>query len=140
MGILNRLFGSKEPAPAYEVHPDDQELITLEDAKWWETVTIAKLKSFEEEDNGARIALFTHLTKNQGMSTEKALDDVKRSFPMYYLTIKQREDKPFLEGDKAKLPYILKQRINNTVIPRMTKKDIDNGYIHSFIRRCLKGQ
>ena len=139
MSIFGKLFGSKKPAPSYEIHPDDEKLIKSEDVGWWETMTTDSLKAIEQQDNVARMTAYTHFMESEGMSKEDALNEVKTSFPIYYLTLTQRLDKPFTEGEEAKLPYILKNRINNTIIPKLSKESMSNGvHIHSLIRGLLK--
>jgi hypothetical protein len=139
MGILGKLFGSKKPAPSYEIHPDDEGLVKSQDIDWLKTITMDDLKAIEQQDNIARMTLYTYCTETKGMSKEDALNEVKISFPIYYLTLTQRSDKPFTEGEDAKLPYILKNRINNAIIPKLSKELMSNGvHIHSLIRGHLK--
>ncbi len=139
MGIFGKLFGSKKPAPSYEIHPDDKNLIKNQDVDWWKDLSMDSLKEIEQQDNVARITAYTHFTKIEGMSKEEAVNEVKIAFPIYYLTLAQRLDKPLLEGEDAKLPYILKNRINNSIVPKISKELISNGvHIHSIIRGLLK--
>jgi len=101
-------------------------------------MTIDSLKAIEQQDNVARMTAYTHFMESEGMSREDALNEVKISFPIYYLTLTQRLDKPFSEGEGAKLPYLLKNRINNTIVPKITKESMNSGaHIHSIIRRLL---
>lgn len=138
MSIFGKLFGSKKPAPSYEIHPDDEKLIKSEDVDWWETMTTDSLKAIEQQDNVARMTAYSHFMESEGMSKEDALNEVKISFPIYYLTLTQRLDKPFSEGEDAKLPYLLKNRINNTIVPKISKESMNSGtHIHSIIRRLL---
>jgi len=139
MGILGKLFGSKKPVPSYEIHPDDECLVKSQDIDWWKTVTMDDLKTIEQQDNIARMTLYTHCIETKGMTKEDALNEVKISLPIYYLTLAQRSDKPFTEGEDAKLPYILKNRINKMIIPKLSKELMSSGaHIHSLIRGHLK--
>jgi len=139
MGIFGKLFGSKKTAPSYEIHPDDRNLIKDQDVDWWKDLSMDSLKEIEQQDNVARMTAYTHFMETEGMSKEDALNEVKTSFPIYYLTLTQRSDKPFTEGEEAKLPYILKNRINNTIVPKLSKESMSNGvHIHSLIRGLLK--
>jgi len=141
MSLFGKLFGSKTPAPFYEIHPDDEKLIKSEDVDWWKTMTTDSLKAIEQQDNIARIAAYSHFLESEGMSKEDALNEVKISFPIYYLTLTQRLDKPFSEGENAKLPYLLKNRINNTIVPTISKELMNSGvHIHSIIRRLLQSK
>lgn len=139
MGIFGKLFEQKKPAPSYEIHPDDRNLIKDQDIDWWKDLSMDSLKEIEQQDNVARMTAYTHFMETEGMSKEDALNEVKTSFPIYYLTLTQRLDKPFTEGEEAKLPYILKNRINNTIVPKLSKESMSNGvHIHSLIRGLLK--
>lgn len=139
MGIFGKLFEQKKTAPSYEVHPDDKDLIKSQDIDWWKDLSMDSLKEIEQQDNVARMTAYTHFMESEGMSKEDALNEVKTSFPIYYLTLAQRLDKPFTEGEEAKLPYILKNRINNTIVPKLSKESMSNGvHIHSLIRGLLK--
>ncbi|WP_200388858.1 hypothetical protein [Thiocapsa imhoffii] len=87
MGMFGKLFESKKPAPSYEIHQDDEGLIKSQDFDWWKTLTMDELKAIEQQDNIARMTLYSHCTEIKGMNKEDALNKVKRSFPIYYLTL-----------------------------------------------------
>jgi len=138
MGIFGKIFGSKKPTPSYEIHPEDQALIKDEDSNWWKSISLDDLKKLEKQDNITRMTMYSYLKDEQGLSDDDALNEVKKSVPMYYLTLEQRASKPFMDGDDAKLPYILKNRINHSIVPRLTKESLDlTSSSHSLIRQLL---
>lgn len=82
MSIFGKLFESKKPAPSYEIHPDDKNLIKNQDVDWWKDLSMDTLKEIELQDNVARMTAYKHFTETEGMSKEEALNEVKIAF--YY--------------------------------------------------------
>jgi hypothetical protein len=124
MGFLKKLFAKGQPAPKLPVHPDDKELITEYDIQWWESLTLDDLKAFEQQDHVAQFALYIKLVKEDGLSSEEAVRQVRKIHPFYYATLDQRDDEPLgYSGEDAKLPYILKDRINKAVMKYIRKMD-----------------
>jgi hypothetical protein len=140
MGIFRKLLGSRKPAPSYEIHQNDKELIRKEDKEWWGTLTMDELKEIEKQDNASRMAAYMHFTTTNGMSKEDATKEIKKTIPVYYLTPNQRGDKDLLEDDDANLPYILKKRINDTIISRIAYESLnkEGTHIHDLIRGLLR--
>ena len=123
MGFLKKLFGTSQPAPNLPIHPDDKELVTEYDIKWWESLTLDDCKLMEQEDNVAQLALFMKL-KEDSLAEEEAGRQARKSSLMYYGTLEQRDNEPLgFHGDDAKLPYILKDRANKAVIKYIRKMD-----------------
>jgi len=124
MGILKKLFGTSQPAPKVDIHPDDKELVTDYDFKWWESLTLDDCKAFEKQDNVAQFALFMKLVKEDSLSEKEAAKYVRKSHIAYYVTLKDRDNEPLgFTDEDAKLPYILKDRANKAVIKYIRKMD-----------------
>lgn len=51
MGIFDKIFGSKEPAPKVQIHPDDLALVKNSDLKWWDNLSLDNVISYEKQDN-----------------------------------------------------------------------------------------
>ena len=141
MGFLKRLFGTREPAPDLPVHPDDKDLISDYDRHWWKSLTLEDCKAFEQEDNDYKLALFMKLCEESGLSEEEATEHVKKSVIRYYGTLEQRDYDPFT-GDDARLPYILKDRVNIAVmkyIVTMDKNEVDSASsMNAIIRNLIR--
>jgi hypothetical protein len=124
MGILKKLFGTKQPAPDLPIHPDDKKFITEYDNQWWKSLTLDDCKAFEQQDQTAQFALYLKLTKEEGLSEDEAARRVRKSHLFYYGTLEQRNDEPLgFRGKDSKLPYILKDRANKAVIKYIRKMD-----------------
>jgi hypothetical protein len=124
MGFLRNLFGASRPAPKLPIHPEDKELVTKNDIKWWKSLTLDDCKAFEQQDNVAQMALLKKLVEEDGFSEEEAAKRVRKSNIFYYRKLEQRDDEPLgFIGEDAKLPYILKDRANKAVMKHMRKMD-----------------
>ena len=86
MGFFKKLFGSSQPAPDLPVHPDDKDLITDYDIKWWKSLTLDDLKAFQEQDRSFQFALYFKLTEEDGMSDYEAHNQVRKK-QIYYTII-----------------------------------------------------
>jgi len=142
MGFLKKLFGFGPPAPNLPVHPDDENLVTEYDRKWWELLSLDDCKTFEEQDNAAQFSLFLK-HKEDGLSDEEAAKRVRKAHVFYYGTLKQRDDDPLcVSKDDAKLPYILKDRVNKALMKyviKMDKKYIEAASsMNAIVRNLLK--
>jgi len=141
MGLLKKLFGTRQPAPNLPIHPDDKELVTDYDIEWWESLTLDDCVAFEKQDQVAQFALYLKLTKEDGLSKDKASKHVRKNHIFYYGTLEQRADEPLgFIGEDAKLPYILKDRVNKAVMQyvlKMDKKKIESASSMNAIVRNL---
>ena len=146
MRLLKRLFGTSRPAPNLAIHPDDKELVTKNDIKWWKALTLSDCKAFEKLDSITQTALSMKLVKEDGFSEEEAAKHVRKSNIFYYGNPEQRDDEPLgFIGEDAKLPYILKDRIDKAVmnhIRKMDKNDIEsassmNAIVRNLIRATI---
>jgi len=119
MGLFGKLFGSKQPAPPCAIHPSDESLVRKEDVDWWDSMTIDDCKSFEQQDNVTKVAAIQKFMEEDGLSEEEAAKKVRTNFPFYYWSLEQRYEEffPLSESD-AKLPYVLKDRINRALMAR----------------------
>ena len=120
MRLFGRLFGYMRPAPACEIHINDQVLVREEDVSWWSSLAPADCKALEQEDNDLRHTALQKFMEEDGMAEEAAIQRVRRLFPSYYQTLEQRDEEqvPVAEAD-ARLPYVLKERVNRAVMNGM---------------------
>lgn len=140
MGFLKKLFGTSQPAPNLPIHPDDEELITEYDRKWWTSLTLEDCKRMEEEDNVAQLALFMKLVEKDGLSKKKAAKKVRKSHLFYYGKLEQRKDEPLgFSGKDSKLPYIVKDRANKAVIKYIRKMDKSEIEAASSMNAIVRG-
>ncbi|MFC1679033.1 hypothetical protein ACFL2T_02355 [Elusimicrobiota bacterium] len=117
MGLLNKLFGSSEPAPPCAIHSTDRELVQPQDSEWWNSLSLEDCKAFAKEDDVFRLAAFQKLIEADGLSSAEAGKKVRLTSIFFYWQLDQRADEQveLLPAD-AKLPYVLKDRINRAVI------------------------
>ena len=117
MGLFGKLFGSKQPAPPCAIHPSDESLVRKEDIEWWDSLSIDDCKAFEQQDNVTKVAAIQKFMEEDGLSEEEAARKVRSNFPFYYWSLEQRDDEFFsLSDSDAKLPYVLKDRINRALM------------------------
>jgi hypothetical protein len=108
---LLRLLKRGEPAPELQIHPEDQDLVTEADRRWWSTLTLKDCQLMEEQDNVSKVAALKHYIEEEDMPEEDAARRVRKSFAAYYAYLEERMDEPLGFGrDDAKLPYMLKDR------------------------------
>ncbi len=123
MGLLGKLFASTQPAPPCDVHPDDQDLVRTEDVDWWNGLSLDDCKSLEEEDNVFRFAAWKTFIERDGLSDLEAGKKVRLTFPTYYWKLAHRANEKFALGaPDAKLPFVLKDRVNRAVTARVIDK------------------
>jgi hypothetical protein len=119
MGLFGKLFGSKQPAPPCAIHNSDRVLVRDSDVAWWSGLSLDDCKAFEQQDNVTRVAALQKFMEEDGLSEEEAARKIRVTFPFYYWAIEQREDEHFpLSASDAKLPYVLKDRINRALMSR----------------------
>jgi hypothetical protein len=144
MGFLKNLFGASQPAPNLPIHPDDAELITDDDRKWYESLTLDDCKAFEQQDQVAQTALFMKL-KDDGLSAADAVRRVRKAHIFYYGTLGQRADEPLgFIGEDAKLPYIVKDKANKIIVKyirKMDKKEIESASsMNALVRKYIRAE
>lgn len=116
MALLKKLFGRGEPAPELQIHPEDQDLVTEADRRWWSTLTLKDCQAMEEQDNVWKVTTLNYYMGEEDMPEEDAARRVRKSFATYYAYLDERLDEPFgFGGDDAKLPYMLKDRVNHYI-------------------------
>lgn len=116
MGLFGKLFGSGEPAPPCAIHPDDRGLVRTEDQEWWNGLSLDDCKAIEKQDNVTQIATLMSFMRDDGLQEEDAAKKVRLLFPFYYWTLGQRAEEHFqLVAADAKLPYVLKDRVNRAM-------------------------
>ncbi len=117
MGIFGKIFGSKQPAPPCAIHPSDKSLVRNEDVVWWDSLSLDDCMAFEQQDNVAIVAAIQHFIEEDGLTEEDAARKVRTNFPFYYWSLEQRDEEHFpLSNSDAKLPYVLKDRINRALM------------------------
>ena len=95
MGILGKIFGTRQPAPPFEIHPDDQDLVTPEDIIWWNTLTVNDVVQLVETDNVFRYAAWKKFMARDGLSNLDAGKKVRLHWPTYYTLLVYRADEKF---------------------------------------------
>ena len=62
--------------------------------------------------------------EEDGLSEEQAAKKVRCNFPFYYCSLEQRDEEQFsLSASDAKLPYVLKDRINRAIMSRKIDRE-----------------
>lgn len=116
MGLFGKLFGSRQPAPPCAVHLDDRALVQGEDQDWWNSLSLDDCRALEQQDNAFRVAALQKFMADDGLPEDEAAKKVRLQFPFYYWMLEQRGQEHFpLSGADAKLPYVLKDRVNRAV-------------------------
>lgn len=132
------LFGKKkhQPIPA-EIHPADLELVTEQDRKWFEKLTLASLQHMLEQDDTARLALFMSLIE-KGTGEKDAAARVRKFHVYYYTAPPDRTDEHF-SGEDACLPICVKDRVNR-LVPLHVNKEVaeSSSSMNSIVRQLLR--
>ena len=90
MALLKRLLRRGEPAPELQIHPDDQDLVTDADRRWWSTLTLKDCQVIEEQDSVWKVMTLKYYMEEEGMSGDDAARRVRRSFATYYAYLAER--------------------------------------------------
>jgi hypothetical protein len=139
MKLLRKLFGKS--APPCQIHHHDQDLVIKEDIEWWSSLSIQDCQLLEQEDNHFKFAAFIKNMEMDGLSSDESARKVRLSLPYYYGKIEERDDEPFSIGaEDAKLPYVLKDRINRAVVNGMIdqKKLLQASSINALVRGLIR--
>jgi hypothetical protein len=120
MGVLDKLFRARPPAPPCAIHPDDRDLVRPEDLEWWSGLSLADCQTLERKDSAHRLAEFRKLTETHGLPSSAAGEQVRLAFPTYYRTLEHRWDEKFSVGaPDAKLPCVLQSRVERAMKKRL---------------------
>jgi hypothetical protein len=120
MGVLDKLFRAKPPAPPCAIHPDDRDLVRAEDVAWWERLSAADCQALERKEGAQRLAEFRKLTETHGLPSSAAGEQLRLAFPTYYRTLEHRVDEKFVVGaPDAKLPCVLQSRVERALKKRL---------------------
>lgn len=141
MGLFSKIFGSKQPAPPCTIHPSDEFLVREEDVAWWNGLSLDDCKAFEQQDNITIVAALQKFMEEDGLSEEDAAKMVRRSFPFYYWALEQRDDEHFpLSASDAKLPYVLKDRVNRAIISGKVDRQVlsRSSSLNALIRDLIR--
>jgi hypothetical protein len=101
-----------------------EEGVRDEDIRWWWNLNNVERMMMIVQDNGARLALFTHEMQNstetsQENTDKKAAAKVRKFHPLFG----NPDDNSLTDGDDRPLPHELKDRIN-IYIEKRVKTDI----------------
>lgn len=141
MGILGKLFGSPQPAPPCAIHDDDRPLVKQQDIEWWNGLSIRDCQSFESQDNASRVAALRQFMEKDGMPEADAAKKVRLSFPFFYWQLQHRSEEVFsLCADDAKLPYVLKDRVNRAAMMGLINKQAMSTFpsVNALVRYLIK--
>ena len=141
MGFLKKLFGTRQPAPRVEIHPDDKELVRDEDVAWWNSLSLEDVVALEEQDRIFRFAHWKKPVESEGLSDKEAGEKVRRAWPYFYARLSDREgEKIALSVPDAALPVVLKDRVNraiNNVV--ITKQAVnESSSVNALIRSLIQ--
>lgn len=141
MGLFGKLFGSKQPAPPCAIHPDDRAFVRTEDQEWWNSLSLEDCKALEEQDNVFRVAALIHFMEDDRLPEEEAVKKLRLQFAFFYWTLEQRAEEHFqLTAADAKLPYVLKDRVNRALMAgkidrsALSRASSTNALIRQLIR------
>lgn len=141
MGLFGKLFGSKQPAPPCEIHSDDRDLIRKQDTEWWESLSLNDRVALMKEDEVFRFATWRKFVESDGLSDADAGRKVRLTFPSYYMKLTHRADEKFsLLASDAKLPLVLKDRVNRAVMGRIITKQAVEGTssMNALVRQLIR--
>ncbi len=123
MRLFSKLFGAKRPAPPCPIHPDELDLVRPEDVEWWSGLSFENYQAWEKEDNFFRYMAFKDFVETDGLSSAEAGKKVRHFFSMFYGNLEERAEEKFnLGAADARLPYVLKDRINRAVMSGIIDK------------------
>lgn len=103
-------------------------------------MSLHDLKSFFMLDNSLRLALFSKL-REEGLPDAEAAKKVRLLCLHFYLTPEERSHENFqLGADDAKLPYVLKDRINRATLRRVIDKQAveQSSSINALVRQLIR--
>jgi hypothetical protein len=141
MSIFRRLFGAKQSSPPCEIHTDDRNLVRAEDVAWWQSLSLDDCKALETEDNVFKLAAFKKYTEEEGMSQQDAARMVRVRFPSYYGSLGKRVDTvAVLTAADAKLPYVLKDRVNRAAMNGIIDQDAveSASSVNALVRQLIR--
>ena len=123
MGLFSKLFRARQSAAPCAIHADDRDLVRAEDIDWWNGLSLDDCTVLEQEDNVFRFASWRKFVETDGLSDTEAGKKVRLSFPTFYWILEHRVEEKFSLGIlDAKLPYVLKDRINRALMSRLIAK------------------
>ena len=143
MGLFGKLFGRRQPAPPFTIHPDDEDLVSPADIEWWNKLSLKDCQKLVQVDDVFRMGSFSQYREKDNLSAEDAAKKVRRSHLFYYLNIEHRANEKYPVGaEDAKLPYVLKDRVNRAVTSGLIDKNAFleassvNALVRALIRAC----
>lgn len=139
-------FGRKNRMPVPPaIHPNDVDLVGPRDVEWWFQQSPKGVESLSGQDVIAKMAFIAQRVEEKGTPMEEAHREVWRWFPMYYLSVEERDVGPdHLSEDDKRLPFAVKDRVNrantNSAIGRRLKVELPlassaNAWYREAIRR-----
>jgi len=141
MRLFGKLFGTpRAPAPC-AIHTDDRDLVRPEDMEWWNSLSVNECRGFDRDDNATRLAAFRKLVESDGMADVAAGEQVRLALPVYYRNLENRADEKFaVDEADAKLPYVLKDRVNRALRKRVIDKQAVAGAssFNALVRKLIR--
>jgi len=141
MTLFGKLFGTRRaPAPC-AIHTDDRDLVRPEDMEWWDSLSVKECRGFDRDDHATRLAAFRKLIESDHLSDVVASEQVRLAFPTYYRNLENRADEKFMvDAADAKLPYVLKDRVNRAVRKRVINKQAVAGAssFNALVRKLIR--
>jgi hypothetical protein len=141
MRLFGKLFGTRRPPAPCAIHTDDRDLVRPEDMEWWNSLSVKECRGFDRDDNATRLAAFRSLIERGGFPDAAAGEKVRLTFPTYYRNLEHRADEKFtLDAADAKLPYVLKDRVNRAVRKRVIDKQAIAGAssFNALVRKLIR--
>lgn len=138
-----KFSGPNKHAPPCAIHSSDKTLVRNEDVEWWNGLSVEDCKAFEQQDNITKMAALQEFMEEGRLSKEAAAKKVRTNFPFYYWSLEQRqqdEERFQLSTSDAKLPYILKDRINRATMSHKIDSDALNNAssFNALIRNLIR--
>lgn len=124
-----------DPLPV-EIHEDDRDLVTSADIDWFETLTPDEVRSLLHADDVSRMAHFLGKQRS-GMSEDAAAASVRKCSLYYYLMSKGRDNEPHFQGEDARLPFCVKDRVNKICLARLTRELMESSTSMNAVARTF---
>ena len=141
MRLFGKLFETRRQAAPCAIHTDDRDLVRPEDMEWWNSLSVKECLGFDRDDNATRLAAFRKLIESDRLSDVAASEQVRLALPTYYRNLENRADEKFtVAADDAKLPYVLKDRVNQAVRKRVINKQAVAGAssFNALVRKLIR--
>jgi hypothetical protein len=139
MGLFSRFFRHQIGCP-HHIHPSDENLVDETDVAWFSNLTENDVRLLYQEDDVFRAAAYMKY-KDKGLSEEDAARKVWKYFPYFYIDPNKRGDTPpRLADDDAKLPFLIKDKVNRLASQGTLTKDLAERFdsMNAAIRHVIR--